>query len=264
MRSSLIHLIIFLTGSLIAFPQTHFHNDDFIIDVLTAIDSLAVTEELNHPDYVTVYFGPKSEGKEDILKIVRTFYASEEEFQNKTTEVLDFLTYAYSEHDFLESGNWVEEKKHPNRNYIPYSGELPEYTINDFKEPLTGIITSGYGYRENLHRNHYGIDVSAHIGDTVRCALPGIVTKIGYERGGYGNYVVVAHSGDVETIYAHLQMPCALVGQTISAGEIIGVAGSTGNSTGPHLHFETRYRGLPVNPLNWFKIYGSKSLVRRE
>ena len=250
-------------GCISSYPQEHYSENDLIVDVLSSIDSIAnykdniesINEGDPDSDFVIIYYGTKTEGEEEILNMVKTFYAPEDK-PDKTGDVLGFLTHAYSEHDFLESGSWVEEDTNRAVRYIPYAGVLPEYTYKDFIRPVAGIITSGYGYRENRHRRHYGIDLSAHKGDSVRCALPGAVTRIGYEKGGYGHYVVVAHSGDIETIYAHLQKPVAVIGQSVSSGDIIGLAGSTGNSTGPHLHFETRHKGLPVNPLIWFNITG--------
>lgn len=124
----------------------------------------------------------------------------------------------------------------------------------DFIIPVEGHLTSCYGYRKKFKRFHKGIDVALHKGDTVRCALPGTVRKTGYEKKGYGRYVVVSHGGDVETLYGHLMVCMVNPGQKVEAGEALGLGGTTGNATGPHLHFETRYRGVAYDPVSWFNI----------
>lgn len=84
----------------------------------------------------------------------------------------------------------------------------------------------------------------------MRAAASGVVVSARYERG-YGNVVVLNHGGGVATLYAHLSAFSVRAGQTVSASTRIGSVGSTGYSTGPHLHFEVRVNGVPVNPLGW-------------
>lgn len=119
-----------------------------------------------------------------------------------------------------------------------------------------GNITSGYGYRKRFRRMHKGVDIAMAKGDTVRSALAGIVRRIGYEANGYGNYVVVEHENGMETRYAHLTMSLVGKGQYVEAGQPIALSGNTGNSTGPHLHFETRYMGSAVDPASVFDFSG--------
>ena len=225
-----------------------------IMNVLNNLDSLAVETE-PELDYVTVVFPGDScyyeLGKDsDILNIVKTYYSDP---SDQTEDVLGFLMNAYSEHDFYDTGAWI--KNNPEfPKYTPYKGELPEFLLSDFCLPINGKLTSGYGYRPKRHRNHFGVDFAAAIGEPVKCALPGVITRIGFEKQGYGHYVVVTHSGDIETIYAHLSKINATPGARVAQGDIIGLSGSSGNSTGPHLHFEIHYRGKPVNPFLWFDI----------
>lgn len=247
--------------------QEHNYDSELIFGVFSAMDSIAeagkgikrdipIQNSGTTRDYITVVFDLSSQknGEKEIKNIVKTFYNAPQT-QVSPEDVLGFLTNAYSEHEFHESGSW--EKKDTKRyRYTPYSGELPDYTLNEFYIPVIGQLSSSYGYRPKRHRHHNGLDVAVNMGDTVKCALPGVVTKIGYEKAGYGHYIVVAHSGDLETIYAHLKSTIAVPGQKVKAGEVIGLAGATGNSTGPHLHFETRYRGFPVNPYSWFNLSG--------
>ena len=122
-------------------------------------------------------------------------------------------------------------------------------------------ITSRFGPRWG--RNHNGIDIagSAIYGKPIIAAADGQVTLSSYNGGGYGNYVMINHGNDSSgdnyvTLYAHMSSKAASVGQWVSAGDIIGYVGSTGYSTGPHLHFEIRVNGSPRNPLNWFNNVG--------
>lgn len=93
------------------------------------------------------------------------------------------------------------------------------------------------------------------IGDTVRVALPGIVDKVSYEAHGYGHYVEVVHDNGIVTCYAHLSSSLVKAGDKVDASQPIALSGNTGNSTGPHLHFETRYNGTAINPMTVFNFY---------
>lgn len=97
---------------------------------------------------------------------------------------------------------------------------------------------------------HKGIDISCPYGSGVIAAAGGTVIEVSYD-GARGNYVVVSHGGGVDTLYQHLSGSCVSVGQTVHAGETIAYAGSTGISTGCHLHFEVHVNGSPVNPMNY-------------
>lgn len=126
----------------------------------------------------------------------------------------------------------------------------------DFFRPVPGIITSLYGWRPRFQRIHHGVDLNLQEGDTVRAALSGTVEKIAYDHDGYGHYVVMTHPDGMETLYGHLQYPIVSQGQFIYAGQPIGIGGNSGNSTGPHLHFETRIGGSAVDPILLFDFYG--------
>lgn len=139
----------------------------------------------------------------------------------------------------------------------PFAGgasvEIPEtYSINctEFSYPLDGVrrVNSKYGYRRRFRRMHYGMDLQVQIGDTVRAAFDGKVRVVKYERRGYGKYIVVRHTNGLETVYGHLSRQDVKENDIVRAGDPIGLAGNTGRSTGPHLHFETRFLGIAVNP----------------
>ncbi len=134
----------------------------------------------------------------------------------------------------------------------------PEWKAGAVKleEPIPGASTSsGFGMR--LHpilryqRLHAGIDVSVGSGRPILAAGDGRVVVAG-SRGGYGNTVVIDHGTSLGTLYAHQSSVAVREGQLVKAGDVIGRVGSTGLSTGPHLHFETRIRGVPVDPKNFF------------
>ncbi len=113
---------------------------------------------------------------------------------------------------------------------------------------MNGPITSGFGLRWG--RLHAGVDIGVGFGTPIRAAAAGTVSYAGW-LGGYGNLVVVEHGGGLATAYAHQQRIYASVGQTVAQGDVLGEVGSTGNSTGPHLHFEVRINGSAVDPLGY-------------
>ncbi|WP_420639402.1 peptidoglycan DD-metalloendopeptidase family protein [Candidatus Poriferisocius sp.] len=121
----------------------------------------------------------------------------------------------------------------------------------EFFQPVPGTIGSGFGNRVHpifgTVRFHAGADFGGNTGDPIRAAASGTVTQAQW-REGYGNTVVVDHGDDWTTLYAHLSGFNASVGQQVEIGDVIGYVGSTGWSTGPHLHFEVRYRGSPRDP----------------
>ncbi|HHY40386.1 MAG TPA: peptidoglycan DD-metalloendopeptidase family protein [Syntrophaceticus sp.] len=118
--------------------------------------------------------------------------------------------------------------------------------------PAAGPITSGYGMRWHpiygTYSMHTGIDIGAPHGAPVKAADGGTVIYVGW-MGGYGNTVIVDHGGGISTLYAHLSGFAVSAGSNVSQGQVIAYVGSTGNSTGPHLHFEVRINGYHTNPL---------------
>lgn len=110
------------------------------------------------------------------------------------------------------------------------------------------IVTSNYGYRRSFGRNHYGIDIKVYTGDTICSAFSGKVRIVDYDRGGFGYYVVIRHPNGLETVYGHLSKQLVRQDEVVRSGEPIGLGGSTGRSTGSHLHFETRLLGEAIDP----------------
>ena len=107
-------------------------------------------------------------------------------------------------------------------------------------------ITSRFGIRGS--RFHYGIDIGVQYGDTIRAPFSGTVRTSTYQRGGYGRYVVISHDNGLESVMAHFSRTLVKEGDQVAAGQPIGLGGSTGRSTGPHLHLEFRLFGNAFNP----------------
>ena len=118
--------------------------------------------------------------------------------------------------------------------------------------PVTGRISSRYGANESIRNHtHKGLDIAASNGTPIKAAADGVVTYAQYNSGGYGNLVKISHGNGVESYYGHCSKLYVKVGQTVKAGDTIAAVGSTGNSTGNHLHFEIRVNGEQVNPQNY-------------
>ncbi len=117
-------------------------------------------------------------------------------------------------------------------------------------------FSGSYGYRKDpvdgVVRMHQGIDLAGALNSSVYATGDGKVETINYEYNGYGRYVVIDHGFGYKTRYAHLSSTTVYEGQTVKRGERIGLLGSTGKSTGPHVHYEVIYMGRPVNPYNYF------------
>ena len=129
------------------------------------------------------------------------------------------------------------------------------FDLTNFCMPTTNTkITDIFGYRPRRRRVHQGLDVKVYIGDTIRSAFDGKVriVKDQGRRRGYGKYIVIRHDNGLETVYGHLSKQLVKEDQLVKAGEVIGLGGNTGRSTGSHLHFETRFLGIPIDPAFMF------------
>lgn len=129
-------------------------------------------------------------------------------------------------------------------------GSVPVGGSGRFGWPVSGPVTSGFGQRcgSSGCRMHSGIDIAAAVGTPVGASAAGTVISAG-DRGAYGLTVVIDHGDGFATLYAHLSAISVSAGQRVGRGTVVGAVGMTGNSTGPHLHFEIRYGGSPVDPM---------------
>jgi len=143
-------------------------------------------------------------------------------------------------------------------SYVTYGNAVvPDtYTIDltGFCMPTTNTkITDVFGYRPRRHRSHAGLDIKVYVGDTIRAAFDGKVRVVQNQgRRGYGKYIVIRHDNGLETVYGHLSKQMVEPDQLVKAGDVIGLGGNTGRSTGSHLHFETRFLGIAINPALMF------------
>lgn len=172
-------------------------------------------------------------------------------FDNHTWSYMDMGRPVINDNLYLE--HWDTTAIHSYRGYpldsIPEEVDLLlADSLHNYCPPIVGKVRSEYKFRRT--REHQGIDIPLQYGDTVRAAFDGVVRFRGGGRqtGGYGNLVVLRHANGLETYYGHLSKSIVNIGELVKAGEVVGYGGSTGRSTGPHLHFETRYKGQTFDP----------------
>lgn len=128
-------------------------------------------------------------------------------------------------------------------------GTNPGVAVGGWAWPVaSGVETSGYGWRFGGAEFHPGIDLGCPIGTTVYASNNGVVEDAGWNSGGYGNMIKINNGGGIESIFGHLSRVAVHPGQMVSKGQVIGYSGSTGESTGPHLHYEIRSNGVHINP----------------
>lgn len=183
-------------------------------------------------------------------------------------ELNDYVESRLTEHDYyITLTNFYENTPIPSNSVYgnwdtvhitPYSDELSvndssimltlvdKVNLCDFVMPIQNpVITSNFGYREG--RNHNGIDLDLEVWDPVVASFDGMV-RIALKHPSFGRVVVIRHYNGLETIYAHLHRLKVKSGDIVEAGQIIGLGGSSGRSSGSHLHFELRFKGKPLNP----------------
>ncbi|MBT9484316.1 M23 family metallopeptidase [Sediminibacterium sp.] len=157
------------------------------------------------------------------------------------------LRMAYQVKSFVAIENMVKNKEKL-LAAIPSIQPISNRTLNR--------VSSGFGYRIDPvykdRRLHPGLDFTAPIGTPIYAAADGVVKDAGFNTGGYGNRVVVNHGFGYETLYAHMVRIKARVGTKVKRGEVIGYVGSTGKSTGPHLHYEVHKNGIQLDPIYFF------------
>lgn len=190
----------------------------------------------------------------------------QENFQVHTSvnEVLD------DSHENIQSENFVlpennEEFKERDEVVITNAVNLEKVkNISSFKlktknslcVPVKkGFITSDFGGRPDpftgTEDTHKGLDIAANTGDNIFSVCDGVVSEVGYDEYGYGKYIIIEHSKGFKTLYAHCNKIIAKEGESVKAGDVIAQVGSTGRSTGSHLHFEMRINDIAIDPKNF-------------
>lgn len=157
--------------------------------------------------------------------------------------------------DFDESTvfNIVPDVEFPESQIIKIESD----SLGIYHHPKIGPVNSKFGWRDG--RMHKGIDINLHKGDPIVAAFDGMV-RIAHLKGAYGNVIIIRHYNGLETVYAHLSKIKVKPGQVVLAGQLIGLGGNTGRSSGPHLHFEVRFKGQALNPSSIISFTENKTL----
>ncbi len=153
---------------------------------------------------------------------------------------------------FIADGSLQQDELiHKADRYIKTISLLP------FGRPVKGRVTSSYGKRRDpLNKKsafHPGVDLRGKRGEEVKCTADGVVKKA-FKNGGYGKFVMIDHGNGYTTSFAHMQKYLVRRGDRVKRGQVIGLVGNTGRSTGPHLHYEVALDGKTINPYNFMKI----------
>lgn len=196
-------------------------------------------------------------------------------FSQQLSRQYDFITRQITEVNKLLVSKGIQKPNQKNADIIPTisspfdmgdNRQFEEY-IEEFKQeiantpvgsPLEGTITSSFGFRSNPFgggggESHKGLDISAPFGRPVKCTAEGKVVFAGY-RGDYGNLVIISHGEEYQTYYGHLSQILVKEGQEVKVSTFIGKVGSTGRSTGPHLHYEIIRNNKKINPKTFINL----------
>lgn len=176
-------------------------------------------------------------------------------------------------YNHIPATNFYEDFDESTVFQITPDAEFPESQIikiesdslGSYSHPRVGPVNSKFGWRDG--RMHKGIDINLHKGDAVVAAFDGMV-RIAQAKGAFGNVIIIRHYNGLETVYAHLSKIKVKPGQVVLSGQLIGLGGNTGRSSGPHLHFEVRFKGVAVNPASIIsftdnKTYNDSIIVKR-
>lgn len=155
----------------------------------------------------------------------------------------------------IQNKSYSDILKHTNL-FITKKNSIPSINPIKFDYLNKQVVTSNFGLRLhpilNTVRMHNGIDLSAPIGTGVYSSGDGVVIKVGNDLNGLGNYITIDHQNGYKTIYGHLSSTNVVENQVIKQGDIIGLVGSTGLSTNPHLHYSVLYNDIHIDPINYF------------
>lgn len=212
----------------------------------TTYTSYAITLNGENKEYVT-----NREEAEELVEEMKAEYSEDLEFEIGIVQV-------YTENPEEWKTENIEIAKASINNELTEELEekikIEESTVNGVllaSQPVTGIISSRYGDRDGRSSGHGGLDIAAPSGTPIYACGDGTVIQAGW-YGGYGNLVIIDHGNGVQTYYGHCSALYVTKGETVSSGEKIAAVGSTGDSTGPHLHLEIRINGSRINPQQYF------------
>jgi murein DD-endopeptidase MepM/ murein hydrolase activator NlpD len=239
-------------------------SDDELEHYLDSLKSLPVPPK-NLIDQVELYRQIPDMSFEEVFSLIDSLFDLEEIPYPLINQINLYVSNMEEDED-----EWIDTSNYPAEFYYPsWNTTVPNpyrsasliakdsviqlrlqggKQLSEFFPPIEGVITSGFGWRDG--RNHNGLDIDLEVWDTVRSAFPGMV-RVARFYGAYGRVVVVRHWNGLETLYAHLHRIKVKPGDRVEAGELIGLGGSSGRSTGSHLHWEVRFKGVPLNPAHF-------------
>jgi len=172
-------------------------------------------------------------------------------YEKDTDPVITTTSKSYPASQYYDK--WDTYNTHPYSESLSKNDTILELVLttpgSPYVAPVIGTVTSNFGDG----RNHSGMDIDLQVWDTVVSAFDGVV-RIARKHGGYGRVVVIRHYNGLETLYAHLHRIKVEIGKEVKAGDLIGLGGSSGKSTGSHLHWECRFKGKPLNPRHFINF----------
>lgn len=234
-------------------------NDDEIYSIVTENGTpyykyYAITEDKKEKYYLATFkdaekviekLEDKDSANQDDLGIVEKYGKELEKF----TDVEKCVSKLYEEKIVISKTTYSAPSA---SNYSTGNSSAKVSLGISLINPTSGIITSRYGSNDSVRdHSHSGLDIAAPYGTIIKAAASGTVTYSGNAGDGYGNYVIISHGNGVTTVYAHCSQLLVSAGQSVKQGEVIAKVGSTGNSTGNHLHLEVRKNGVTLNPQNY-------------
>jgi murein DD-endopeptidase MepM/ murein hydrolase activator NlpD len=205
-------------------------------------------------DSIKAYHDDLSEARQKIEKMAESMRQRQEEIAMEKAKRDYMLTRIMGEKQYYERS--LDEMEKQSQEFTRYirAEQLSVYVPGEFSGrlmwPFHGRITSPFGHRWG--RAHTGLDIDCRTGDPLVAADSGIVILSGWKNG-YGNTVIIQHAGNISTLYGHGSRNIATKGARVRRGEVVQLCGSTGRSTGDHLHFEVRVNGVPQNPMGYLR-----------
>ncbi len=214
------------------------------------------SEEFFEPETTTLRFNSQFEPKKELNPVVAEDTSQIDQGETSVVEVIDSMQVGdewvkIADYYSVWDANHIDPY---NLNPLEFN-EVVDIKLYDppaerfWSAPLSvGKLTSNFGFRWG--RWHTGADLDLETGDPIYATFDGVVRVVGWDGSGYGRYVLIRHYNGLETLYGHMSKQLVETGQLVKAGDQIGLGGSTGRSSGAHLHFEVRYEGNPFSPLN--------------
>lgn len=208
--------------------------------------------------YYAVTFNNENKAYVNTLEEAQKLVAEIKEEHSNNSELNIGINEYYTVN--IDDAKKIEESANIETAKVNIENTVNEYIVKEARTvngiylettPINGTVTSRFGSIESVRYGaHTGLDIAAASGTPIKAAAGGTIEYASW-MGSYGNLVIVSHGNGIKTYYAHCSKILVTKGQTVNAGDTISLVGTTGNSTGPHLHFEVRINDKPVNPQNY-------------